>query len=90
MEAPGAGISADQEKFAMQEAANDFMSLPENRGRVKDMIGRGQRFSVNIDEVRQFNPRLSQYIIKKPIEAIKIFEDGLNQTVRGMQEDSGK
>jgi len=25
-----------------------------------------------------------------PIEAIKIFEDQLNQTVRGMQEDSGK
>jgi len=52
MAADGAGISADQEKFAMQEAANDFMSLPENRGRMKDMIGRGQRFSVNIDEVR--------------------------------------
>ena len=83
-------MSADQEKFAMQETANEFMSLPENRGRIKDMIGRGQRFSVNIDEVRQFNSRLSQYIVKMPIEAIKIFEDQLNQTVRGMQEDSGK
>jgi len=39
--AAGAGMSADQEKFAMQETANEFMSLPENRGRIKDMIGRG-------------------------------------------------
>lgn len=54
------------------------------------MIGRGQRLNVNIDEIRQFNPKLSQYIAKKPIEAIKMFEDELNLTVRGMQEDSGK
>lgn len=40
--------------------------------------------------MRQFNGRLSQYIAKNPIESIKIFEDQLNQTVRGMQEDSGK
>ena len=91
MAAAGAsGMSADQEKFQMQETANEFMSLPENRTRIKDLIGRGQRFNVNIDEVRQFNPRLSQYIAKMPIEAIKMFEDQLNQTVRGMQEDSGK
>lgn len=60
MAAAGAGgLSVDQEKFAMQEAANEFMSLPANRGKIKDMIGRGQRFSVNIDEVRKFNPGLS-------------------------------
>ena len=86
----GAGVSADQEKFQMQETANEFMSLPENRDRIRGMIGRGHRFNVNIDEVRQFNGRLSQYIARNPIEAIKIFEDQLNQTVRGMQEDSGK
>ena len=84
------GMSSDQEKFAMQEAANEFMDLAENRDRIKDLLGRGQRFNVNIDEVRQFNSRLSQYITSHPIEAIKIFEDQLNQTVRGMQEDNGK
>lgn len=56
------------------------------------MIGKGQRLSVSIDEVRQFAPKLSQYITKNPIEGIKMFEDQLNQTVQGMQEDqmSGK
>jgi len=54
------------------------------------MIGRGTRLNIDIDEVRKFNPRLSNYIKANPIEAIKIFEDQLNQTVRGMQEDNGK
>jgi hypothetical protein len=53
------GMSSDQEKFAMQEAANEFMSLAENRDRIKDLIGRGNRFNINIDELRQFNSRLS-------------------------------
>lgn len=53
-------------------------------------MGRGQRFSVNIDEVREFNRGLSAYIAKNPIEAIKMFEDQLNQTVKGLQEDGGK
>ena len=73
----GAGVSADQEKFQMQETANEFMSLAANRDRIRGMIGRGHRFNVNIDEVRQFNGRLSQYIARNPIEAIKIFEDQL-------------
>lgn len=54
------------------------------------MIGKGQRLSVNIDEVRQFAPKLSSYITKNPIEAIKMFEDSLNQTVKGFVEDNGK
>ena len=62
----------------MQEAANEFMSLAENRDRIKDIIGRGQRFNVNIDEVRQYNQGLSRYITSRPIEAIKMFEDQLN------------
>ena len=54
------------------------------------MVGRGQRFNVNIDEIRQFNPKLSQYIAKHPIDAIKMFEDELNAQMRDMTENSGK
>lgn len=53
------GGSADQQKHEMLDAAAEFMSLPENRVRIKDLIGKGQRLSVNIDEIRQFNSRLS-------------------------------
>lgn len=51
------------------------MNLPETQRRIRSMVGRGQRFNVNIDEVREFNRGLSAYIARKPLEAIKIFED---------------
>ena len=54
------------------------------------MIGRATRFNVNIDELRQFNPKLSDFVVKHPIEAIKMFEDTLNSAVKGMNEDNGK
>ena len=54
------------------------------------MIGKQNRFDVNIDELRQFNPKLANYVLKQPIEAIKMFEDSLNSTVRGLKENDGK
>ena len=66
------------------------MALPEYQKRIKNMIGRQTRVNIDIDEVRKHNPKLSQYIRQKPIEAIKIFEDQLNQMVKGMKEDGGK
>jgi len=83
-------LNSDALKFQMQEKANEFMNLSENQKRVRGTIGRGTRLNVNIDEVRQFNPRLANYIKTHPIEAIKIFEDQLNETVRNIQEDGGK
>ena len=66
------------------------MALLEYQKRIKNMIGRQTRVNIYIDEVRKHNPKLSQYIRQKPIEAIKIFEDQLNQMVKGMKEDGGK
>ena len=66
------------------------MNLTENQKRIRNMLGRGNRLDVDIDEVRKYNPRLSNYIKNSPIEAIKIFEEQLNTTVRGMQDDTGK
>ena len=77
-------------KMSMQTTANEFMNLNENQKRIRNMVGRGNRLDIDIDEVRKFNPRLSNYIKQNPIEAIKIFEDMLNQTVKSMQEDTGK
>jgi len=42
------------------------------------LVGRGSRYNVNIDELREFNPKLANYVLKNPIEAIKMFEDALN------------
>jgi DNA replication licensing factor MCM3 len=54
------------------------------------MFGKQNRFDVNIDELRQFNPKLATFVLRQPIEAIKIFEDSLNATVRGLKENDGK
>jgi hypothetical protein len=51
------------------------MNNAEMQKRIRGLIGRGNRLNVNIDEVRHFNDKLSQYIVKNPIEAIKMFED---------------
>jgi hypothetical protein len=58
-----------------QDLANEFMNNAEMQKRIRGLIGRGNRLNVNIDEVRHFNDKLSQYIVKNPIEAIKMFED---------------
>ena len=41
-----------------------------------------------MDELRQFNPRLASFVIRDPLFAIKMFQDQLNQTIKGMEEDS--
>ena len=46
------GISEDAQKRDMRDAATEFLALQENQKRIKAMIGKGQRLSVNIDEVR--------------------------------------
>ena len=58
----------------MRTRALEFLDQTENKKRIREMIGRGQRLNVNIDEVRAFDPKLSQYITRNPIEAINMFE----------------
>ena len=31
------------------------------------------RFNVNVDELRQFNPRIATFVIKNPLAALKMF-----------------
>lgn len=52
-------VSEDATKRDMKDAANEFLNLTENQKRIRGMIGQGQRFSVSVDEVRQFAPKLS-------------------------------
>ena len=71
----------------MQETVQDFLNQSEMQKRVKNIVGRSNRFNVNLDELRQFNPKLANYVIKDPIQAIKMFQDQLNQTIKGMDKD---
>jgi hypothetical protein len=40
--------------------------------------------------VRQFNPRLANFIRQNPIKAIHNFEDQLNKNMKDLSEGSGK
>ena len=63
------------------------MGKTEMKKRMKQLKDRGTRLNVDIDEVRSFSRRLSQFITKNPIEAIRMFEDQLNQEIRGMEQE---
>lgn len=43
-----------------------------------------------MDELRQFNPRLANFVLRDPLTGIKMFQDQLNQTIKGMQDDTTK
>lgn len=62
----------------MQDSVQEYMHSAELKKRIRGLIGRGTRLNLDIDEIRSINPRLARYIIKNPIESIRMFEDNLN------------
>ena len=76
--------NADQEKLRFQESAQEFLNGNEVNKRIRGIIGRQNRFNINMDELRQYNPQLASFVIKDPIAALKMFQDQLNQTIKGM------
>jgi DNA replication licensing factor MCM3 len=71
----------------MMDKVNEFMNNTEIKKRIKQLAGRGTRLNLDIDEIRNYDPRLSKYIVKNPIEAIKMFEDELNQAIRALEQE---
>ena len=77
----------DIEHLYYQELVQEFMNNDEIVKKIKAIIGMDTRLSVNIDELRIFNPKLANFVVKHPIEAIKMFENHLNRRIRTLQED---
>jgi hypothetical protein len=69
----GGLISSDAEKLQLQEMVQDFLNHQESQKKIRGIIGRSNRLTVNMDELRQFNPRLSQFVTRDPLTAIKMF-----------------
>ena len=68
------------------------MNQNEINKRVRNMINstasaKNNRFNINIDELRQFNPQLATFIIRNPLKAVKMFQDHLNNNARAMREE---
>jgi DNA replicative helicase MCM subunit Mcm2 (Cdc46/Mcm family) len=74
----GGQPNADKEKLDMMDKVNEFMNNTEIKKRIKQLAGRGTRLNLDIDEIRNYDPKLAKFIVKKPIESIKMFEDELN------------
>ncbi len=86
----GGLIQSDAEKLQLQEMIQDFLNHQESQKKIRALLGKGNRLTVNMDELRTFNPRLANYVLRDPLAAIKMFQDQLNQTIKGMQDDGGK
>jgi hypothetical protein len=67
------GVSSDVEKMQIQEMVQDYLNHQDSQKKIRNMIGRNNRLNVNMDELRTYNPRLAQFVLRKPLEAIKMF-----------------
>ena len=68
-------MSFDVERELFKESIADYLSKQDVEKKMKNIIGRSTRFTINLDELRKFNPKLSSFVVKNPIEAVKLFED---------------
>lgn len=57
----------------------DYMNMNDINKRVRNLVNQNNaknvRFNVNMDELRQFNPRLASFVVSDPLKAIKMFQD---------------
>lgn len=51
------------------------------KGKVNEIIGKSHRLNISIDDVRKFDSSLATFIINSPIEALKVFQEMLNQFI---------
>jgi DNA replicative helicase MCM subunit Mcm2 (Cdc46/Mcm family) len=69
-------FSSDVEKQQYSEMITDYVNNQQVQKDIRNMVhAKTRRFKVNMDSLRQFNPRLASFVTKHPIEAIAMFED---------------
>jgi DNA replicative helicase MCM subunit Mcm2 (Cdc46/Mcm family) len=56
----------------------DFLNHQDSQKKIRGIMGKQNRFTVNMDELRQFNPRLANFVLRDPLTGIKMFQDQLN------------
>lgn len=82
---------ADIQKDAFKQRVTEYMSKPQFRKEIKNMIGKqNQRLAVSIDDLRQKDPDLARFVTKNPIDAVSMFEGELDRSIKEMLDDSGK
>ena len=59
-------------------AAQAFLTEQAVSKKVKDLVGKSTRLTLNIDDLRRRNGNLADFIVRNPLQAIQIFEELLN------------
>mmetsp|Transcript_47771 Transcript_47771/g.35022 ORF Transcript_47771/g.35022 Transcript_47771/m.35022 type:complete len:81 (-) Transcript_47771:978-1220(-) len=76
----------------MQSLIQEFMGHEEVKKRIKNMVtgtARETRLNVSIDELHRYDSRLSEFVKRSPLEAIRMFEELLNLSARDFTEEKG-
>ncbi len=71
--------SSAMAKDAMKGLVADYLNKREVRKEINNLAAKeDSRLSVSIDELRQFDPRLANYVLKHPVDAVSMFESQLD------------
>ena len=67
--------SSAMAKEAMKSMVADYLNKREIRKEINNLVAKeDSRLNVSIDELRQFDPRLANYVLKNPVDAVSMFE----------------
>ena len=59
----------------MKGMVADYLNKREIRKEINNLVAKqDSRLNVSIDELRQFDPRLANYVLKNPVDAVSMFE----------------
>lgn len=79
---------SESEMTRMKAQVEKYLTANENLKKIKDMIGKQTRLTVDIDHIRKFDAGLANFIVKNPLKSVKLFEDQLNAQVGQLSQNS--
>ena len=78
-------------KERMKEKVDQFMGQRETSKRIEKLLGKNQnRLTFTVDEVRDYDEDLANFVKKNPIEAINMFENQLDGAIKDMKDEGAK
>ncbi len=80
---------SNEEAVLMEDKMNQFMQAQTGfREQLSEAVANKTRFNLDLDAVRSFDPKLAQFVMKKPTLGIKLFEKRLTQMMAEIRDES--
>jgi DNA replicative helicase MCM subunit Mcm2 (Cdc46/Mcm family) len=75
----------------MRSKVNEYMALRDVKQDITRMVGsQNNRMGVNLDKLRQFDSELANFVLQRPLDALNMFENQLDNAVKDLKDDSLK